>query len=546
MLEYQRDQEIARKPVGPPRIDPSGVEALRPLTPPSWKTDPIGGATQVLGEQGLIRPTLKNFSDELVDDALRAFRDSGVSPEVIQNAARGIARTTPAVFYAGNGVEYGAKAARQANSLAKVRLLKLVGDQIQATPAPGYRIDADLNQVAARFNDLEPAIAMDIEALKGVLDAGRMRTASEIGQSKSLGLLPWWQRFSDIEKPKFGVQEGYRTTPVYGLLVGKRGSVSQPWETQIANRSTTARGRTITSEQASGAYGNIVLRFNDEVRNNTSFVFGDSILGGRIENSLPTGIGRPLNGTTPSDVAMSGFQRAGTSPYIEAQIWSPPNIEQIASISAPSQHYDEIRALLGDKGLDVPIYDSSTGELISGPTPNVARGSEVGKFGLQVSPLKVSSDRAKYTGKLTDLTDVVYREMPFDEFRIIKSDSGFGLGGRQIWVSNSPDLALGQGPWPKVLVEYDASVFGDVRPGNKPGWQFSWDSGSAEFLVRPDEYSGLREIDAVKSLIIPNETIPTIKQWQLQSLSKDFAREKIEGGIKFTRKPPTPNVARGR
>jgi len=180
----------------------------------------------------------------------------------------------------------------------------------------------------------------------------------------------------------------------------------------------------------------------------------------------------------------------------------------------------------------------------AGAAADVARGAEVGRFGLQVSPLKVGADKAKYTNKLTDLTDVVYREMPFDEFKVVRSNSP-SLGGRQLWVSNSPDLALGQGPWPKILVEYDASAFGDVRPGNKPGWQFSWDAGSAEFLVRPDRYSGLREIDAIRSLIIPDETIPTIKRWQLESLSEDFARERIEGGIKFTRKTPTPDVARG-
>lgn len=177
---------------------------------------------------------------------------------------------------------------------------------------------------------------------------------------------------------------------------------------------------------------------------------------------------------------------------------------------------------------------------------DVARGAEVGRFGLQVSPLKVGADKARYTDKLTDLTDVVYREMPFDEFRVIRSDSGSGIGGRQIWVSNSPDFALGQGPWPKVLVEYDASVFGDVRPGNKPGWEFSWDAGLAEFLVRPDRRSGIREIDAVRSLIIPDETLATIKPWQLQSLSKDFVREPIEGGIKFTRKTDITDSARSR
>jgi hypothetical protein len=182
---------------------------------------------------------------------------------------------------------------------------------------------------------------------------------------------------------------------------------------------------------------------------------------------------------------------------------------------------------------------------------DVRRAAEVGRFDLPVSPLKVPSDKVEYANNLSKFTNLVYREMSPTELSIVSSGQGFGIGGRQLWVSNSPDLALGQGFGPRILVEYDAKFFGDVRPGNKPGWQFSWDAGGAEFLVRPQEKTRevfserlgrsipvreSTEADAIRSVTIPEETLREIRPSQMRYFGENFTRENVSGGVRFTRK----------
>lgn len=345
-MRWQDELRLRDTPAGPPRTGPEGVRALRPVESVSRSSNPTRRAADALLSDGTIRPVFRTDPGEFVRKAKQAFSESGISDEVIEQAATDVYRNSNFLLYSGSNA-YGRRAASQANEGVYIELLDDLGTRIGATPARGFRFDDDLTTMATRFEELEPAVSTRIDGLGGILDSGRLRSGVEMGGSSNLGFMPWWQRASDIEGPTFGLQEGYASSPIYGFLTGRRGTSPQNWELR---NNPTVGGNYITSPATGSAYGEITLRFNDNVRNNTSFVFGDSILEAQ-------GIGRPLSNVNPEDVILSGGNRAGSSAYIEAQIWQPPRVEDIASITAPQRLHGRIRQMLDERGLDIPIYD---------------------------------------------------------------------------------------------------------------------------------------------------------------------------------------------
>jgi hypothetical protein len=356
-IEFNTEQQLRYVPQGPPRMTPEGVLALEPITPSRRITsDPLRAGIDDLLTRGLIRPVFKGSGSIAADlERLGTNAFPGVAPERIAEAAR-IAAQTPQIRY-GRGLEsfrytsghpYGIAGATE--HINNLRLVERMGEILDVAPRRGSVLPDDLPAVARRFEELEPAVAVKPETLENILSQGRFLNIYEIGRSQNLGFMSPGGRLRLVERGMFGVQEGYGTQPIYGYLVGRRGTSAQPWEArERADRFSQIGGANVTSERAGAAYGPISIRFNENVKQNTSFSFGDSI-------QSPRGVGRPLASANETDVALAGVHSAPDASYIEAQIWQAPRVEDIASITAPEGLHEQIKAMLRANGLDVPVY----------------------------------------------------------------------------------------------------------------------------------------------------------------------------------------------
>ena len=95
-----------------------------------------------------------------------------------------------------------------------------------------------------------------------------------------------------------------------------------------------------------------------------------------------------------------------------------------------------------------------------------------------------------YLVELSDYTPILYREASLEDARYYlpntwNSSRGGGLGLEPFY-SNTADLALGQGGNKGILFEFDSAGIRGTINKSKPGWEFSWDEGMAEFKGRAD------------------------------------------------------------
>lgn len=133
------------------------------------------------------------------------------------------------------------------------------------------------------------------------------------------------------------------------------------------------------------------------------------------------------------------------------------------------------------------------------PTSRVVRGVAPGApkaapgvaphRGYQAAPLPpIPADN--FSGKLSAYAPRMWRETNLDALDEIlptsrtSADVPMGAGYRELYLSNTPDLALGQGRNRGVMVEFDADRLNGRIDTQKPGWDFAWGQGGGEFVTR--------------------------------------------------------------
>ena len=153
------------------------------------------------------------------------------------------------------------------------------------------------------------------------------------------------------------------------------------------------------------------------------------------------------------------------------------------------------------------------------------------------------ADGENYPRRLSDYTDVLYRETDPGEAVVWLSDprgidERTGLLNKHF--SNNPDLALGQGTNKGVLLELDPGFDGYVS-ASKPGADFAWQQGSAEFVssVNPTEAF----TSSVRRVTIRPDATDVHLQLRLRDLEqKGWVRESAPDGSLVYSRPDVANI----
>jgi len=136
-----------------------------------------------------------------------------------------------------------------------------------------------------------------------------------------------------------------------------------------------------------------------------------------------------------------------------------------------------------------------------------------------------------YLAPLSKYTKRIYRETSpesaLSDLPHSNVSASYGPGGapRQFY-ADTPDLALGQGANKGVRIEYDASPFEGVINTKKPGWDFNFQNGSAEYIAAPR--AGVDPREAVKSFTVDKNALaqaPRVVQAQFRRLVDRLSSE---------------------
>lgn len=104
---------------------------------------------------------------------------------------------------------------------------------------------------------------------------------------------------------------------------------------------------------------------------------------------------------------------------------------------------------------------------------------------------------------LSEYTDTLYREMNIESLSDFVPSHFGALADREIYFSNTPTLALGQGTNKGVLVEFNSKDIRGQVSKSKPTWELLYNSGEAEFIAKRNNEATLK--NNIKSITISKD-----------------------------------------
>lgn len=136
------------------------------------------------------------------------------------------------------------------------------------------------------------------------------------------------------------------------------------------------------------------------------------------------------------------------------------------------------------------------------------------------------------TNSLSEYTPLLYRETSAD--RAVDFLPNSASQPQDLWFSNEPAMALGQGANRGVLMEFDAANIPGQLNLQKPMARQAYESGMAEFLTRGADASQVGQ--NLKSIRITREQQKGPYFRRIQGLLKDWnAQKEADGTIVLTR-----------
>jgi hypothetical protein len=173
-------------------------------------------------------------------------------------------------------------------------------------------------------------------------------------------------------------------------------------------------------------------------------------------------------------------------------------------------------------------------------------GTGPGDFAVGSGPIR-ALPRDNYTKPLSTYTDRLYRETsPVGALEILDPNThvGHGLGRREMYVADTPDLAIGQGSNKGVhLTLKSDGIEGQIS--KKPGWEPLFEQGAAEYVAYPKG----KLADNVTAVRVDKEAAG--QKWQLSRLdgvlkrleSAGWEKNQTDAFVEYIRKYGLAGVA---
>ena len=173
-------------------------------------------------------------------------------------------------------------------------------------------------------------------------------------------------------------------------------------------------------------------------------------------------------------------------------------------------------------------------------------GSTLRKVGPKLKKSLKAIKERNYLEDLSEVTPNLYRqESPGEAMRHLPfAQSSADDVSRELYMANTPDLALGQGVNKGgITIEFDPKGLRGQVNTSMPNWDHLYEGGSAEFIARLNPQSSYQK--SARSFTIPNDikmdyVEKRVFQRQLKKLEEaGWISEEIENGIRYVRPDKT-------
>lgn len=162
------------------------------------------------------------------------------------------------------------------------------------------------------------------------------------------------------------------------------------------------------------------------------------------------------------------------------------------------------------------------------------------KAAFQEKAIETLTPKLKARG-VRDEPQRLYHETSVDRALELVGSTAADTGGRDVFLSNDPTLALGQGKNRGVHLEFDAGSLPTTEHMAKPGAAFAASKGAKEFVARAPQRTYM---DAVRSVTIDPDAHTSNKAYLRRLVasleSQDWQKEALSGGGVRYERPPAP------
>lgn len=213
-----------------------------------------------------------------------------------------------------------------------------------------------------------------------------------------------------------------------------------------------------------------------------------------------------------------------------SQTWPARTVKGLVDAAMlPGNVYQGNISMYGDDGRTNPEVINRSADLAGAVTlGSAAAPAEAGTVLRAGLPgRKVPTDN--YVTPISKYSDTLYREMSPSEAladlpKSMVQPGGYGpMGTARKFYADQPDLALGQGGSKGVRVEYESTPFEGKINTQKPGWDYQFANGNAEYVAAPSRDANLR--DHVLSFEVDPRTLSRVERAQYQNIFSSLTKE---------------------
>jgi hypothetical protein len=243
----------------------------------------------------------------------------------------------------------------------------------------------------------------------------------------------------------------------------------------------------------------------------------------------------PAPGAVPS-LALTSAREVGITPVVAApEVAAPPAPSTITPEAAPTAVGEELAARDQEVSAEMLAPEAQV-------EPTVAETAAPEPF--TATPAKAEPTAENYTGPLSDWTPKLFRETSMDQLELFLPTGSRAADMRpELFMADTPDLALGQGGNEGVLLEFDAKPLQGQLSKAKPTWEFGLTEGTgSEFIASRNQQSAYKKaLSAVR--IAKDAKITKVQKERLGRVLKEleasgWTRTDADNYTQYTRPAP--------
>lgn len=266
--------------------------------------------------------------------------------------------------------------------------------------------------------------------------------------------------------------------------------------------------------------------------------YGDVVVPAKLTNQIATQMAQRAARKevfNPTEIVQSVLTENGIAP-------AAPTTAVEGELAAQDQEVSQ-EMLAPEVQTEPTVAETATVEKVAPEVPVEAPAP------FTATPAKAETTRENYAGPLSNWTPKLFRETSTDQLELFLPTGNTSKDmSPELFMADTPELALGQGNNTGVLMEFDADKLEGNLSKAKPTWEFGLTEGTgSEFIAKRNQQSAYK--DALSGVRIAKDAkITKVQRERLGRVLKaleasGWSKADTDSYIEYTRPAITPAPA---